>query len=161
MFRTHTDRDTCCTPISTEVYATLNPYALSHHSILSELLHMNSILHLRQKSSGGKEKTCHFLDPQEDVGCFPFSHSQWYAPYLIYLQFTYIWCCTLGCQIPLGTNVILAELLPEGVCTWQWARFHVGWLINTPPKISGRFGGTQQARVGLFALWDYHKQFFF
>lgn len=67
MLRTHTDHDTCCIPTSTEIYATLNPYALSYHSILSELLHMDSILHLRQKSSGGKTEELPF--PRSSRGC--------------------------------------------------------------------------------------------
>lgn len=161
MLRTHTDHDTCCTPTSTEVYATLNPCALSHHSILSELLHMDSILHPRQKISSGKTEELPF--PISLRGCekmlgFFISHTP--TPIIcpisglspvVHTSGATLWAV----KIPVGTDAILAELLPEVVCTWQWAHFHMGWVINTPPKISGvlrRYSASN--RVGLFALWE-------
>lgn len=123
MLRTHTDPDTCCTPITTEAYATLNPYALSDHSVLSEVLHMDSILHLRQKSSGGKTEELPF--PRSSRGChkmlgFFLSHT--HTPIICPISDLSPVVHTSGAalsavKIPLGTSVILAELLPEVVCT--------------------------------------------
>lgn len=157
-----------CTPTTTEVNATLNLYALWHHSIPSELLHTDSILQLRQKSSGGKAEELPF--PRSSRGChkmlgFFLSHT--HTPIICPISDLCAVEHTSGAafwavKIPLCTNVILAELLPEVVCTWQWTRFHVSWLINTPPKISGRFGGTQQVtELGfLHCGKPYHKQLF-
>lgn len=53
--------------IHRDVNATLNPYALSDHNILSNLLHTDSFFHSRQKTSGAKTEDLSF--PRSSKGC--------------------------------------------------------------------------------------------
>lgn len=117
-----TDHVTCGILTGRDVSATLSPYALSHRSILSELLHMNSILHSWQKTSGVKTEESPF--PGSSRGChkilfFPL-HAQTAITFavsdlspVVHTSAAAPWAI----RMPPGTNVILAELLPEVLST--------------------------------------------
>ena len=116
------DHVTCGIPTGRDVSATLSPYALSHRSIPSALLHMNSIFHSRQKTSGVKTEESPF--PRSSRGChkilfFP-SHAQTAITFVVsdlspvvHTSAAAPWAI----KMPPGTNVILAELLPEVLST--------------------------------------------
>lgn len=164
MLRKHTDHDTCCTPtirglchpksFSTSQYSfwTL-AYGFNPASEAEILWWQTEELPFPRSSRGWCKMSGFFLSHTHTPVICPISDL---SPIYIHLVLhsglsNTSWYRSNSCWTAPRSGLF---------CTWQWACFYVGWLINTPLKISVRFGGTQQARVRLFALWDYHKQLF-